>query len=202
MKETDQRVRRTRQRLAEALIALTVARGYDAVTIREITARADVGYATFFRHYPDKDALLDDVLDVFLQQLLDLLQPQQIVDDPIASHVLMFRFVAEHINLFRVLLSSHSSPMQMRRVREVGISRVFAQHAAREDAAVPPEIAANHLVMAAITLIAWWVEHDLLYSAEQMAQILQTLIVEPTQRLAFTIAPGVGAASDRRDGSA
>ena len=31
--------------------------------MRAIAARAGVGYATFFRHYADKDALLADVVE-------------------------------------------------------------------------------------------------------------------------------------------
>jgi AcrR family transcriptional regulator len=46
----DRRVKRTQSALAKALIALTLEKGYDAVTIRDITERADIGYATFFRH--------------------------------------------------------------------------------------------------------------------------------------------------------
>jgi AcrR family transcriptional regulator len=69
----DRRVRRTQQALAHAVIALTLEKGYDAITIRDITDWADVGYATFFRHYKDKEALLHDVLDVVLTELMDLL---------------------------------------------------------------------------------------------------------------------------------
>ena len=50
MDTQDRRVRRTQNLLAKALIALTLEKGYEAVTIRDITQRADVAYATFFRH--------------------------------------------------------------------------------------------------------------------------------------------------------
>ena len=56
MNREDKRVRRTRQALAEALIALTMEKGYEPVTLQEITDRAGVGYRTFCRHYADKDA--------------------------------------------------------------------------------------------------------------------------------------------------
>jgi AcrR family transcriptional regulator len=75
MEVQDRRVRRTQHLLARALIALTLEKGYEAVTIRDITERADIGYATFFRHYHDKDELLKDVLDVVLTDLIDLLRP-------------------------------------------------------------------------------------------------------------------------------
>src|SRR5437667_12756071 len=75
MEIRDRRVRRTQHLLARALIALTLEKGYEAVTIRDITECADIGYATFFRHYRDKDELLEDVLDVVLAELIDLLCP-------------------------------------------------------------------------------------------------------------------------------
>lgn len=38
-------------------------RGYDGVTIQAITARADVGYGTFYLHYKDKDEIVWAVLE-------------------------------------------------------------------------------------------------------------------------------------------
>ena len=69
MESQDRRIKRTQQLLAKALIALTLKKGYEAVTIRDITEHADIGYATFFRHYSSKDALLRDVSDVVLADL-------------------------------------------------------------------------------------------------------------------------------------
>src|SRR5947209_10932853 len=108
MEVQDRRVRRTQQLLAKALIALTLEKGYEAVTIRDITELADIGYATFFRHYRDKDELLKDVLNVVLAELVDLLYPATVGTDPTAIGTLLFRYVQEHSEVVRVLVGSHS----------------------------------------------------------------------------------------------
>src|SRR5690606_29002804 len=72
---TDARVIRTRRRLRVALVALTLERGYEAVSIRELTDVAGVGYATFFRHSRDKAELLLDLLNELLAELMTLLEP-------------------------------------------------------------------------------------------------------------------------------
>src|SRR6266849_6503360 len=108
MEIRDRRVRRTQHLLARALIALTLEKGYEAVTIRDITERADIGYATFFRHYHDKDELLEDVLDVVHAELVDLLCPVTPGADPAAIGVLLFRHVQEQSEVVRVLLGSHT----------------------------------------------------------------------------------------------
>ena len=91
MEVQDRRVKRTQRLLAQALIELTLERGYETVTIRDITERADVGYATFFRHYTDKDALLHEVLEVVLDELLLLIQPFKADSDPATVGTLLFR---------------------------------------------------------------------------------------------------------------
>src|SRR5437879_10701472 len=108
MEIRDRRVRRTQHLLARALIALTLEKGYETVTIRDITERADIGYATFFRHYRDKEELLEDVLDVVLAALIDLLCPATPGADPTAFGLLLFRYVQAHSALVRLLLGCHT----------------------------------------------------------------------------------------------
>src|SRR5437660_3409771 len=107
MEIQDRRIRRTQQLLAKALIALTLEKGYEAVTIRDITERADIGYATFFRHYHDKDELLQDVMDVVLAELIEFLHPAIPEADPTAVGTLLFRYIQDKSEVMRVLLRSH-----------------------------------------------------------------------------------------------
>jgi AcrR family transcriptional regulator len=54
----DRRVTKTQRALKEALTALVLEKGYEAVTVQDIIDRADVGRSTFYSHYLDKDELL------------------------------------------------------------------------------------------------------------------------------------------------
>jgi len=184
MDAQDRRVKRTQNLLAKALIALTLEKGYDAVTIRDITERADVGYATFFRHYPDKDALLRDVLEVVLAELMALLPPRPDAD-PDAMGTLIFRYIQDHGEICRVLLGSRGSAPLVRRIVEAGSATVLQQNMPRAESRIPPEVAAHHLVASSIALIEWWLEHDTPYSPERMGGIYAELIVRPTHSLAF-----------------
>jgi AcrR family transcriptional regulator len=51
----------TRQRIVAAAVELFQRNGYEATTVDEIAARADVAKGTFFNYYPRKEAILDDV---------------------------------------------------------------------------------------------------------------------------------------------
>src|SRR5437660_10085913 len=55
---TDRRVQRTRQLLQDALISMMIEKGYEATTVQDIIDRANVGRATFYAHFADKETLL------------------------------------------------------------------------------------------------------------------------------------------------
>src|SRR5205814_10536475 len=61
--ESNLRVRRTQKLLREALIELIEERGFAALTIGEITERAMVSRAAFYRNYQDKYDLVEQVLE-------------------------------------------------------------------------------------------------------------------------------------------
>jgi len=182
MEIQDRRVRRTQHLLAKALIALTLEKGYEDVTIRDITEQADIGYATFFRHYRDKDELLQDVVDVVLAELIDLLCPATADAEPTAIGVLLFRHVQEQSEVVRVLLSSHSL---LPRLIEAATQNIVSEHTPRPERIVPLEIAAHHIVTSTISLIQWWLDHQMPYPPERMGLIYHELIARPTGEVAF-----------------
>lgn len=55
----DPRVKRTRQLLDQAFLEVVTEKGFQAVTVQDITEKAGVNRATFYAHFPDKYALLD-----------------------------------------------------------------------------------------------------------------------------------------------
>ena len=181
----DRRVKRTQQLLAKALIALTLEKGYDSVTIRDITERADIGYATFFRHYHHKDALLQEVLEVVLAELKNLL-PTAPDADAIAIGTTLFHYVQENSNIILVLLSSRSSTSLVQHIIDIATQDVLNENTPLERSAVPIEIAAYHLVNSSIALIQWWLEHEMPYSPERMGIIFDELIIKPTRAVAFS----------------
>ena len=178
----DRRIQRTQRRLAKALIALTLEQGYDAVTIRDITERAAVSYATFFRRYRDKDGLLQDVADVVLEELIAHLAPADPDADPAAAGAVLFGYVAAHTEVVRVLLGSRAV---LQRLIAVVTARIAGEHAPRPGGPVPLEIGAHHLVAATVALVGWWLDHDMAGSPEAMGLIYAELIARPTGAVTF-----------------
>ena len=188
MKKSDRRIQRTRQQLSQALIALTLEKGYEAVSIRDITRDAGIGYATFFRHYPDKDALLIDVLNAFIQELKQLFA-QSAEPSPAAEGALIFAHVHQQRDLYRILLRGQGTQTILTHVQEISAQELLAIYAPKPDSPIPPNIAANHVAAATMALIKWWLDHDMPYPPAQMGLIYSELIIRPTQAIAFIPLP-------------
>jgi len=195
MEQIDRRVRRTRKSLEDALIALTLEKEYDEITIQEITDRADVGYRTFFRHYADKDDLLKDVLGSTVMELRELMPPptpETLVDPEFKAAdfkegVILFKHVEEHCDLYRVLLRSE------RTIVESVIT--FAADAMEENLGplikkdLSTEILANHMAWAMLALVRWWLDSDMPYTPEIMGEYSFRLVVKPVREMVLQANP-------------
>jgi AcrR family transcriptional regulator len=70
-KKIDKRIIRTRQMLTEAFFEVLEKKGFQKMTVQDITGRANVNRATFYDHYEDKTDLFNTIIDHTFQQKLD-----------------------------------------------------------------------------------------------------------------------------------
>ncbi len=187
MQATDRRVRRTRYLLGEALIELALEKGYENVTIQDVTDRADIGYRTFFRHYSDVDELLLDVVQETLNRLKELLEvplPLGNMEDASPERAkngeTVFRFVQENQDIFRVILLGRGMRFCLAPILEHGQEQAASIMARIAGKGIPVKIAANHLVTSMLALMRWWLANDMPYSPSEMGQISAKMIVLPT----------------------
>ena len=189
MNQTDRRVRRTQKSLGDALIALALEKDYDEITIQEITDRADIGYRTFFRHYSDKDELLNDVLSTVKVEMRELMGPPpfEFFTDPNAQAAdlldskILFEHVQENSDLYRVLLFSNRGLVQP--LKDFAIQEFRANYGAFLETDIPFDILTNHMISSMITLLRWWLNNDMCYSPEEMGEYAFRLIIQPIRNL-------------------
>lgn len=184
----DARVTRTKRRLSEALVELALERPFAAITVRDLTDRAGVGYATFFRHYGGTAELLRAMLADLLEELVTRLRPL-VREDPEAAGKLVFQHARENADLYRVLIRTSRPLGLLPTIVQMGVENLEATYRARPGSRVPLDIAANHFIRSFMDLIEWWLDHDLPYGPDRMAEIYLELIVRPIERVAIEPRP-------------
>src|SRR5260221_9921298 len=68
-RKADRRTQRTRRRLSGALIELVEEKRFDDITVQNVIERADVGRATFYTHFRDKEDLFEQQWEQFSERL-------------------------------------------------------------------------------------------------------------------------------------
>lgn len=66
--ETGQERKNTKEKILEAAIELFSERGVSAVSVRDITKAVGIKESALYNHYKSKDALLDDILEKFMNE--------------------------------------------------------------------------------------------------------------------------------------
>lgn len=79
----DPRVLRTRQIITEAFRALLQTKGFDTITIKDIAQKATINRSTFYAHYEDKFALLDEITSQEFENMISeqIIQSQDFSED-------------------------------------------------------------------------------------------------------------------------
>ena len=122
----DARVVRTRAALREALTALAGEQSFESMTVRAIAARAGVGYATFFRHYRDKEELLSDLADQEITDLLAILTPLLGRQQTLETARALCAFVEERLAPNRALLAGGAGQVVREALLQQSLRRVAA----------------------------------------------------------------------------
>jgi AcrR family transcriptional regulator len=173
----DARQVRSRNALTRALLELLEEKPFDQLTIREISARAGTGYATFFRHYPTKDALLSDVASDEIADLLNRTMPALHDAKSYESTLQLCRHVGEHRNLWVALLTGGAAGiLRQEFIRQA--RRLPRDHLAGKSW-LPDDLGVVYGAGATIDLLAWWLGQQDFYSPEQIASILHRLVIAP-----------------------
>ncbi|MBN8581081.1 MAG: TetR/AcrR family transcriptional regulator C-terminal domain-containing protein [Anaerolineae bacterium] len=181
----DPRVKRTRRLLRDALVSLILKKDFASITIKEVTERAEVAYITFYRHYESLDQLLMEVLNEGLAELMTHIETLAKQSDTSALETegrLIFEYIEQKADLFRILLKSQSVTRVRRKV--VGnIAAIFQKSCVpleRLGDQVTINIASNHIATSLLSLIEWWLENNMKPSPMEMGKVYKSLIIDST----------------------
>ncbi|WP_296596995.1 TetR/AcrR family transcriptional regulator [Phenylobacterium sp.] len=178
----DARIVRTREALRAAMVALASERPLDTITVRAIAARAGVGYATFFRHYVDKEALLADVADMLTRSFLDQVRPLLLAADRRGAARSLCAFVEANLPIHKALIAGGAGETvradMLRQTLETMVRR-------RPDKArgTLDELLLFQLASGILNLLAWWLRNLDRVDADTMAEIIDRTVLTPVGAL-------------------
>lgn len=186
----DLRVRRTRKLLREALIELIGERSFDTITVGDISQRAMVSRAAFYRHYQDKYDLVEKI---FEEAKNTILVDSDSTHSPLsndAKHppepwIKIFEHFAEYQKLYRELLGPRGSSWFSAKLHlflaELILERSRAVRIIDQDRVSFSSALIAGLI---ITAVRWWLEHPEQFSPREIAMYCYPAIFSLAQEMA------------------
>jgi len=183
--KVDPRVKRTRRLLRDALVSLILEKDFASISIKEITERAEVAYITFFRHFESLDQLLMEILDDGLGELQDHIETLAKQSETSALEtegMLIFEYIGQKADLFRILFKSQSVTRVRKKVVR-NIAAIFQKSClplARSGNPMATAILSNHIATSLLALVEWWLDNNMKPAPAQMGKIYKSLIIDST----------------------
>ncbi|MBI5934604.1 MAG: TetR/AcrR family transcriptional regulator [Chloroflexi bacterium] len=175
--KSDRRSQRTRQAIGEAFHHLMMEKGYEAVSIKDIIDRANVGRSTFYAHFADKDDLFASQLDFMLEMLIQHTSQEVSEENPFFPSLGLFQHVQQQWKLYKIL-SWESNSLHTQHLQKSISAKIEARLlASGRNLDVPPLVAANFIAGGLLSLLKWWLDNKMIYSPEQMDEMFRKLAV-------------------------
>lgn len=179
-KKTDARVRRTRDALGDALIALMHEKPFETITVQDVLDRAHVGRSTFYAHYSDKDDLLMSDADEFYERVAMGLSAK----GETSERVFPVREFFSHIVEARQFVNALSSSGKMQDNLELmrghfarGIERRLAELPRGQSIPASERAAISFAHAGALlSLLTWWIDGGMRQSPAEMDQLFHRVV--------------------------
>ncbi|HET7441862.1 MAG TPA: TetR/AcrR family transcriptional regulator [Terriglobales bacterium] len=183
----DRRVQRTRELLQGALLALIREKGFEALTVQDIIDRANVGRATFYAHFDNKEDLLLSGFDTLRAALKKRQREAQLRRGPVEEQTFafsheLFAHVNDHRDLFHAMAGKRSGAVVQSVVHKLLLDLVrddVKALSSGKPAAVPAEAFAQFIAGAMFGLIMWWMGARTRPSVDDMNRVFRRLAIAP-----------------------
>jgi AcrR family transcriptional regulator len=171
----DRRVQKTRALLLEALGSLIREKPFDAIVVKEILHRANVGRSTFYTHFRDKDELLvSGIHDMLRQSATTGRFPATRGERIIGFSLPIF----EHIDRHRRADGTGAAGWAVvhERLRQVLGDRIAAETAVASSR-IPADLLVRYVTSNFIVVLDWWVESRSPLSPAEVDALFRALVL-------------------------
>lgn len=180
----DRRVERTQQLLQAALLSLIKEKEFDAISVQEIIDRANVGRATFYAHYDNKEDLLESGFEGLHATLKERQKEAREREGSLDEQLFAFsQHLLAHADEHREILPSMVSQRGGALIQH--LLRHLLVRVVREDVntmmpkagAVPKEAIVQFIAGGLYGLMMWWLSGKRRLSVDELDRLFRTLAI-------------------------
>jgi AcrR family transcriptional regulator len=183
---TDKRVIRTKRLIRDALTELMEEKGFEGITVRDLSVKAEINRGTFYLHYHDKYDLLEqseaEILNEIEKMTLEI-NPTDFMNfnsenEPFPFIIKLFELFHENSSFMKVILGPKGDASFQGKLRDI-IKKTFFQNVISkiksENLLVPVDYLFAYVSSAHLGVIQHWLESGMGKSPREMAMVLSRI---------------------------
>jgi AcrR family transcriptional regulator len=198
----DRRKVRTKQLLFDALMSMLQEKGFEQITVTDISNRAEINRGTFYLHYKDVPDMLQQYKDEVYESLKSHVEKLNILeamtyadkDEAYPVSVKIFEEFARHADFLAIMFGPKGDLAYATRFRELMASRIYEKLklVPPNKVSMPQDYLIAYVTSANFGLLRHWLESGLSQSPAQMAKhMVRVIKYGPLASLGLRDEPGL-----------
>ncbi|WP_227861551.1 TetR/AcrR family transcriptional regulator C-terminal domain-containing protein [Clostridioides sp. ZZV14-6105] len=170
--------------IRSALAELIDEKGFNNISVTDLTQRADINRGTFYLHYVDKYDLLEKIENEIIQEIeeetkhLDSVNMMNIdaSNEPLPFMVKLFEYFRKNSVIIKSILGPKGDPTFERKIKRFIEINLFEKQKLKnfniDEAVISEEYFIQYILSADLGVIQYWLEKNMKESPDEMALIL------------------------------
>lgn len=178
--QNDHRVRVTKMMLRKAFTGLLSKKPIQSISVKELCALANVNRSTFYTHYQDIYALLEEIENDMFFAFQNALEPLLTANEgnPVEICMGIFECLKDNSDMCIIMLGDYSDKQFMSKLINLGREKCMETYARHFKNASPKQIDYFYTFVSSgcIALLRQWLEEGMVRSAEEIARTAEKIM--------------------------
>lgn len=117
---------RSKRLIRQAFVELLQEKELEKITVTDIITRADINRGTFYAHYPDTRAVIEQIENEIIEKMLEFLGEfrfKNFFQDPLPLLLKTTKYLEDDLEFYRILINAHGAEQFLFKLKNI-----FVQH--------------------------------------------------------------------------
>ncbi len=172
---------RSKRLIRQAFVELLQDKDLEKITVTDIITRADINRGTFYAHYQDVRAVIEQIENEIIGKMLEFLgefRHKNFFQNPLPLLLKVSRYIEADQDFFRVLINSKGATPFLEKLKRIFVEYMQTDSDIPESVKRSPEFAVsiNFFAGGVVNLYQVWFRGETSYSLNEIALVVSKII--------------------------
>jgi AcrR family transcriptional regulator len=172
---------RSKRLIRQAFVELLQEKDLEKITVTDIITRADINRGTFYAHYQDVRAVIEQIENEIIGKMLEFLgefRHKNFFQNPLPLLLKVSRYIEEDQDFYRILINSKGAIPFLEKLKKIFIEYMKTDSDIPESVKRSPDfmVSTNFFAGGVVNLYQVWFRGETNYSLNELALVVSRII--------------------------